>query len=118
MRAKTRKVFLIVDNCPAHPTIGGLKAIELCFLPPNTTSITQPMDQGVVRSLKAKYHSQIIQQIIKAIDANKSTPKVNILDAMKIISVCWEDVELKEQLKSVSLNLVFHLKCKSTHKMI
>ena len=76
------------------------------------------MDQGVVRSLKAKYHSQIIQQIIKAIDANKSTRKVNILDAMKIIGVCWEDVELKEQLKSVLLNLVFHLKSKSTHKMI
>ena len=86
------KVLLIVDNCPAHPEIGGLKAIELCFLPPNTTPITQPMDQGVIRSLKAKYRSRMTQQIIKAIDANKSIPKVNVLDAMKMLTVCWEDV--------------------------
>ena len=32
------------------------------------------------------------QQIIKTIDANKSIPKVNVLDAMKMLTVCWEDV--------------------------
>ena len=32
------------------------------------------------------------QQIIKAIDANKSIQKVNVLDAMKMHIVCWEDV--------------------------
>ena len=34
----------------------------------------------------------MIQQIIKAIDANKSIPKVNVLDAMKMLTICWEDV--------------------------
>ena len=41
----------VIDNCPAHPHIENLKAIKLFFLPPNTTYITQPMDQGVIRSL-------------------------------------------------------------------
>ena len=41
-----RKVFMIVDNCPAHPEVSGLKAINLQFLQPSTTSCTQPMDQG------------------------------------------------------------------------
>ena len=50
------------------------------------------MDQGVIRSLKARYRSRITQQIIKAIDANKSIPKVNVLDALKMLAVCWEDV--------------------------
>ena len=27
-----RKVILIVDNCPAHPEIKGLKSIDLQFL--------------------------------------------------------------------------------------
>ena len=89
---ENQKILLIVDNCPAHPQIGGLKAIEMCFLPPNTTSITQPMDQGDIRSLKAKYRSRMIQQIIKAIDAKKSIPKVNVLDAMKMLTICWENV--------------------------
>ena len=51
---ENRKVILIVNNCPAHPNTEGFKAVELVFLPPNTTSKTQPMDQGVIRSLKAK----------------------------------------------------------------
>ena len=32
-----RKVVLVVDNCPAHPEVANLKAINLVFLPPNTT---------------------------------------------------------------------------------
>ena len=39
-----RKIVLVVDNGPAHPDVTGLKAINLQFLPPNTTSCTQPMD--------------------------------------------------------------------------
>ena len=54
MIAKGRKIALIVDNCPAHPYVEGLEAVELVFLPPNTTSKLQPMDQGVIRALKAR----------------------------------------------------------------
>ena len=53
--AQNCKVAFIVDNCPAHPHVPDLTAIDLIFLSLNTTSVTQPMDQGVKRSLKAKY---------------------------------------------------------------
>lgn len=56
---ENRIVALIIDNCTAHLDIGGLKAIDLFFLPPNTTSVLQPMDQGVIRSLKAKYRTKV-----------------------------------------------------------
>ena len=36
---------MIVNNCPAHPEVSGLKAINLQILPPITTSCTQSMDQ-------------------------------------------------------------------------
>ena len=55
-----RKVALIIDNCPAHPVIENLKSITLYFLPPNTTSALQSMDQGVIWSLKSKYRTHII----------------------------------------------------------
>lgn len=42
-----RKIVMVVD-CPAHPDVSELKAINLQFLPPNTTS-TQPMDQDAIR---------------------------------------------------------------------
>ena len=40
------QIALIIDNSPAHPDITGLEMINLIFLPPNTTSETQTMDQG------------------------------------------------------------------------
>lgn len=43
-----RKFALIMDNCPAQPYIAGLKAVEHVFLLPNTTSKTQPMNQGSI----------------------------------------------------------------------
>ena len=48
---QNRKVALIVDNCPAHPSIEGLKAVEVILLPPNTTSKTQPMEQQLKQGI-------------------------------------------------------------------
>ena len=62
------RVALIVINCPAHPKIKGLKAVKLVFLPPNTTSRTQPIDQGVIRALKHHYRKQVIVKHLRAMD--------------------------------------------------
>ena len=51
-RADDRKIALIIDNCPAHPSISNLTNVQIVFLLPNTTSILQLMDQGVIRRLK------------------------------------------------------------------
>ena len=53
--AQERKITLVVDNCTSYPIVDGVKAIELIFLPTNTTSKTDPIDQGVIRNLKAFY---------------------------------------------------------------
>ena len=66
--AQERKIALIVDNCPAHPIVDGLKTIEIISLPPNTTSKTQPMDQCVIKSLKAFYRHSVIKYYITSID--------------------------------------------------
>ena len=69
-----RRVVFVIDNCPAHPHINGLKAIKLQFLPPNTTSKTQPMDQGIIANIKHHYRSTILQQLICAIDQESPQP--------------------------------------------
>jgi hypothetical protein len=45
------KTLFLADNCPAYPVPGNLESIKLVLLPSNTTSMLQPMDQGVVRRL-------------------------------------------------------------------
>ena len=40
-RADDQKIALIIDNCPAHPSISNLTNVQIVFLPPNTTSILQ-----------------------------------------------------------------------------
>ena len=60
-----RNVSFVIDNCPAHPHIDNLKAIKLYFLPPNITSKTQPMAQGVIHSLKAKYRKKVVRKSVK-----------------------------------------------------
>ena len=44
------------EGCLAHCQMNGLSNVRIEFLPPNTISKSQPMDQqGVICSLKAKY---------------------------------------------------------------
>ena len=59
------KVALVIDNCTTHPNIENLKSITIYFLPPNTTTCLQPMDQGVIQLLKCKYCTRIIKTIRK-----------------------------------------------------
>ncbi|GBL73977.1 Jerky -like [Araneus ventricosus] len=47
-KLKLKKALLLMDNAPAHSDVETLKAenITSIFMPPNTTAILQPMDQG------------------------------------------------------------------------
>ena len=73
LRELDRKFAFVINNCPAHDHIDNLKGIKLYFLPPNTTSKTQPMDQGVIRSLKAKYRKKCCPE-----DYSKSWEEENL----------------------------------------
>lgn len=82
---------MIVDNCPAHPHVKGLKSMKLVFLPPNTTCVTQPMDQGVIRNLKLHYRKLVIKKKIRAIDT-KTEFVINVLDALRMLNHAWSNV--------------------------
>ena len=47
------------------------------------------MDQGVIRSLRAKYRAKVIRKYINAVDSNKELPKITILDAMVMLEQSW-----------------------------
>ena len=64
MHAAYRKILLFLDNCSAHQVTYIPKNIQVYFLPPNTTSSLQPMDQGIIRNLKCHYRGLLLQRYI------------------------------------------------------
>ena len=60
------KVLLLINNCSAHPqelkTHDG--SVTCMSLPPNTASLIQPMDQGILQALKNRYKRKLLQKVI------------------------------------------------------
>ena len=54
MAFEKRKIFLFLDNASSHPTV-EYSNVKLQFFPPNTTSVLQPMDQGIIQATKLKF---------------------------------------------------------------
>ena len=64
----TFKFSLIIDSAPGHPPFTGdpHPDIKVVFPPPNTTSLVQPMEQGVLAAFKAFYLRRTFAQAIAA----------------------------------------------------
>jgi hypothetical protein len=70
MADQGRHVLLFVNNCSAHTVTNDYSNIKIIFLPPNTTSRLQPMDQeGTYDSFKTIYRNKLV---IKLLDQLKS----------------------------------------------
>ena len=89
---ENRKIALMIDNCPAHPTIGNLSNARLIFLPPNTTSVFQPMDQGVIKCFKAHYRRHLVRLMIQRLDQGQDLPKISVLLALQLLAASWNNV--------------------------
>ncbi|XP_026462657.1 tigger transposable element-derived protein 4-like, partial [Ctenocephalides felis] len=91
---KNRKILLLVVNCPAHPNIADLKSITLAFFPPNTTSILQPMDQGIIRSLQTNFRKKLVLKMIQCVDDNEDlSSKITVLDAILMVNDAWNKLQ-------------------------
>ena len=99
------KALLLLDNAPSHPSTQLPKSqdgnIKCVFLPPNTTSLIQPMDQGVLESTKRRYRKELLKKLLLADTSSEDDPeltiiefwkKLNIKDAMFMIAKAWNDI--------------------------
>jgi hypothetical protein len=60
LQRKSRKIVLVLDKCAAKPHLDSWKNIQLKFLSPNTTSLVQLMDMGII-----KYEDLISRKVSK-----------------------------------------------------
>ncbi len=75
--------------------------MKLVFFPANTTSVTQPMDQGVIKNFKTHYRKRILQSLVANIDSSSSvqelTKNITVLDALRWISDSYKNTCISKQ---------------------
>ena len=106
------RALLLLDNAPSHPAPEELThktkdgQISVLYLPPNTTSILQPMDQGPIEATKRLYRKELISTLSS--EENQDTSLIdlikglNIMDAIKMSAKAWSDVKVEAIKKSWS----------------
>ena len=81
------KALLVLDNAPSHPSTEHLQSqdgqIDAIFLSPNTTSLLQPMDQGVLENLKRRYRRELLRKLLLADTTTCEDPKLGVIEFWK-----------------------------------
>uniref|UniRef100_U9TAP3 DDE-1 domain-containing protein n=1 Tax=Rhizophagus irregularis (strain DAOM 181602 / DAOM 197198 / MUCL 43194) TaxID=747089 RepID=U9TAP3_RHIID len=82
----------LIDNARCHESenINSLSNVKVHFLPPNTTSFLQPLDQGIIYSLKAQYRKLLCQNRIQAYDFYEDMSKITEDDNLQMMNVNQE----------------------------
>ncbi|XP_051789736.1 tigger transposable element-derived protein 1-like [Erpetoichthys calabaricus] len=94
------KVLLVLDNAPGHPAhLSDFNPnVKVVYLPPNTTALLQPMDQGVIASFKAYYLRRTFAMARNATEKDKNLTlkdfwkSYNIYNAAQNIAFAWDKV--------------------------
>ncbi|XP_030879716.1 tigger transposable element-derived protein 2 [Halichoerus grypus] len=92
------KAVLLLDFPPAHPNEELLSSddgrIIVKYLPPNVTSLIQPMSQGVLATVKRYYRAGLLQKYMgEGIDPKMFWKNLTVLDAIYEVSRAWNMVK-------------------------
>ena len=102
-------MLLLIDNAPAHPSIEKLTShdgrVKTMFLPANTTSILQSLNQEILEVLKRRYKKSLLCHIILENEMfTSSVPDIvkalTIKDAIYWSAAAWEEVKSSSLKKS------------------
>ncbi|CAI5980221.1 unnamed protein product [Closterium sp. NIES-65] len=111
MYAEGRKIVVLLDNASSHmlrselawsEIICGMRTtcmsnVRLVFLPPNTTAFTQPLDQGIIATAKARYRQHWLRYVLALWNGDGATSAVarfcpKLRDVLAWLSNAWTSV--------------------------
>ena len=98
LKSKGRSVLLLMDNAGCHPEDlnGKYSNIKVAFFPPNTTSVLQPLDLGIIKNFKVQYRKLLMRFILAKIDqcssASEVVKSITILLDTRWIAEAWRNV--------------------------
>ena len=106
-------VALVMDNCGSHgdDLKDSRMQVHIFTLPPNCTSLHQPMDMGIIVAWKARYRHTLLRDMIVTLDTREERKKraianklkrgmkgldeghdPHMLDVSEIVARSWENV--------------------------
>uniref|UniRef100_A0A8C3FUT4 HTH psq-type domain-containing protein n=1 Tax=Chrysemys picta bellii TaxID=8478 RepID=A0A8C3FUT4_CHRPI len=95
------KVLLLLDNCPVHPLAESLVSsdgkIRFLYLPFNTTSKIQPLDQDIIQNFKNNYRRELILAIVSCTSSGISEfmKQLNMKEIIYLIKKAWDGIKQK-----------------------
>ncbi|XP_054745991.1 jerky protein homolog-like [Anastrepha obliqua] len=97
----TGNVLLVIDNAPSDPSNLSLERedgkFKVIFLPPNVTSVLQPMDQGVIEAFKRYYRKALLRSVLIGQEEDKTILEIykgiNLKDAVNMAAEAWANVK-------------------------
>ena len=98
LQVSKRSILLLLDNAGCHPADmkGRFSNTKIIFLPPNTTSMLQPLDLGIIQNFKVHYRKLFLGFILTKIDecsnASEIVKSVTILHSIRWIAQAWAQV--------------------------
>lgn len=92
------KALLVLDNASAHKEfdIIGNEDFRVIFLPPNLTSILQPMDQQTILPVKTRYRKALLESIINEFESGDWLTNLKnwtLSDAIQLLNKCWKELD-------------------------
>ena len=100
LRLEGRSILLLMDNAGCHPKHLSTKFsnINVVFLPPNTTSVRQTLDLGIIQNFKIHYRKLLMQHVIiytrieECSTAHEVVKSVSVLLASRWVAEAWQKV--------------------------
>jgi hypothetical protein len=106
------KILLLVDNATSHCGTKVMSNVMVKFLPLNLTSEVQPLDQGIIRAVKARYHKMMLQYIVTVTEASKTrsafNKSISVLHAVRWVSSAWELISRETIVKCFQRGFNYH----------
>lgn len=84
-----------MDNCTAHEELKSNDGNIIVYpLPPNVTSVLQPMDQSPIKITKTKYRHLLLSSVVANEDKSieQSLKEHTVRDAIVMLKDAWADV--------------------------
>lgn len=105
------KVALLMDSCSGRDKecIDPTGQVDCFYFPVNTTSIFQPLDQGIISVIKTRYKSLMLAKMVAASDNYEELQRIaqtagngrrglkygcpaHVMDAAILIDECWKEL--------------------------